>query len=149
VHLVSASAPRTTFTTRETIIALRARRKAYRIATDIVYHRPLDVRQIECPACHSTIEPSPTAREETKCRACGQRVPLPCHLRLRPVRTLTPEEVARAEDDARLTLYAEAEAARQERCILRVWLIVGAVAVIVFFLIAYYIGLGDAAPRRF
>lgn len=134
---------------RETLIALRARRKAYRVATDIQYHRPIDVRHIECPSCHSTIQPSPTARDEAVCGACGQRVSLPSYLRLRPVRTLTPDEVARSEEDVRLTLNAEAEAARQERYVLRVYLILGSAAVIVFFLIAYYLGVGAAMPKGF
>jgi hypothetical protein len=134
---------------RETFIALRARREAYRVATDIQYHRPLDVRHIECPSCHSTIEPPPGDSQEAACGACGQRVPLPSYLRLRPVRTLTPDEVARSEEDVRMTLYAEAEAARQERYVLRVYLILGSAAVILFFVVAYYLGVGAAMPKGF
>ncbi len=118
---------------RETFIALRARRQAYRIATDILYGRTVDVRSIDCPACHSAIDPAPQAWEVACCRACGQLVPLPSHLRLKPKRKLTASEIEVAAEEERLTAYAQADAARQERYTVWFWMIVGVAVILALF----------------
>ena len=138
-----ASVPRATF------IALRARREAYRIATDILYGRAVDVRVIECPACHSTVTPAPQSIETAVCSACGQRIPLPSHLQRKPKRELTPAEIEAAADDERLTAYAEAEAARQERRLWWFWLIVGTLALIVMFYAIYVMSPRVPVPSAF
>ena len=138
-----ASVPRATF------IALRARREAYRIASDILYGRAVDVRVVECPACHSVVQPAAEAREVAICRACGQQVALPSHLRLKPRRDLTPAEIEAAAEEERLTAYAEAEAARQERFIWSFWIILGAIALIVLFHAIYVFSPRVQVPSAF
>jgi hypothetical protein len=143
VPLVRAPVPRATF------IALRARREAYRIAADIMHGRAIDVRAIECPACHSAIEPAPEAFQVATCHACGQRVALPSHLRLKPRRALSAAEIEAAAEDERLRACAEAEAACQER--FRWWLLIvaGAVALIVMFHAIYVFSPRVQVPSAF
>lgn len=138
-----ASVPRATF------IALRARREAYRISADILYGRTVDVRVIECPACHSTVTPAPQSVEIAVCKACGQRIPLPSHLQRKPKRELTAAEIEAVAEDERLTAYAEAEAARQERRLLWFWLIAGALGVIVMFYAVYVMSPRVPSPGAF
>ena len=122
---------------RETFIALRARRQAYRVATDILYGRAVDVRGIECPACHSRLQPSAATHEIAVCGACGQHVLLPSHLKLKPNREVTPSELAALAEDERLAAEAEAEAARAERRLIWFWIIAVAAVVIALFFGVY------------
>jgi hypothetical protein len=134
---------------RETFIALRARRAAYRIATDILYGRAVDVRVIECPACHSQIEPHQYAYDVAVCHACGQRVVLPSHLRLKPRRELSSIEIEAAAEDERLTARAQAKAAREERRLLWACIIIGAALLIVLFYALYVLNPRVRFPGAF
>ena len=119
---------------RETFTALRARRQAYRIATDILYDRSIDIEALDCPACHSVIHPPAGVSAVVRCGACGQLVPLPSHLRLKSHRQLTASEIAQAAEDVRLTLWAEEQAAREERRIFWMWILaVAAVVLMIWF----------------
>src|SRR5688500_5228238 len=70
---------------RETMIALRARRQAHRIAADIAYEQPIDVDTFTCRSCKHVIQPE--VFDEAgwiRCPVCGVRNQLPAHLRSRP-----------------------------------------------------------------
>jgi hypothetical protein len=69
---------------RETMIALRARRQAYRIATDFLYENPIDVETFECRSCGQPIRPSVvSATGWVRCGVCGVGNRVPPHLRTR------------------------------------------------------------------
>jgi DNA-directed RNA polymerase subunit RPC12/RpoP len=66
---------------RETIIALRARREAHRIASDIL-NKPIDPKSLACPRCARQLPLSEFDRSDdtrVDCR-CGALVKLPPHL---------------------------------------------------------------------
>jgi hypothetical protein len=68
--------PRATFT------ALRARRQAYQIATDILYEAPIDVSTVACSGCGEWIEVGGSAvTDPLICPRCSKTTPLPAYLR--------------------------------------------------------------------
>ena len=69
---------------RQTMIALRARRQAYRIATDFLYDERIDVESFSCRACgHDLTARAFTVLGWLQCPACGSRNRAPAHLRSR------------------------------------------------------------------
>ena len=67
---------------RETFAALRARHEAYRVASDILYEEPIDVRTVACSGCGGWIDVhGGTVTDPIRCPACGTRMPLPPHIR--------------------------------------------------------------------
>jgi len=67
---------------RQTMIALRARRQAYRIATDFLYDQPIDVQTIACRACGKRLKKRRmSAKGWIRCRRCGVFTKAPPHLR--------------------------------------------------------------------
>jgi hypothetical protein len=67
---------------RQTFIALRARRQAYRIATDFLYDQPIDVETINCRACGKRLKRRRmSAKGWIRCRRCGVFTKAPPHLR--------------------------------------------------------------------
>ena len=71
-----ASVPRATF------IALRARREALQIASDILYEQPIEVRTVACSACGEWIDVrGKTTTDPLTCPACSATTPLPAYLR--------------------------------------------------------------------
>src|SRR5688572_8846924 len=77
---------------RQTFIALRARRAAYRIAADFLYDEPIDVEAFACRSCGRQIRPRVVSTEgSVRCGVCGVRNVVPPHLRTRqapPARVL-------------------------------------------------------------
>ena len=65
---------------RESLIALRARRQAYQIASGFEYGAPIDVSQ-HCPFCEEVLhveDAKPT--RWVKCRKCGEASQLPPYM---------------------------------------------------------------------
>ena len=68
----------------ETIVALRARHEALRIAQAVIRGAGVDVEQLNCHACGTDLDwRNPTGHVATDCPACGAVNELPCHLRYR------------------------------------------------------------------
>ena len=73
---MTASAPRTTFTT------LRARREALHVASDILYEEPIDVRTVACRGCGTWLDVhARTVTDPLTCPQCSTKTPLPGYLR--------------------------------------------------------------------
>ena len=73
---MSASVPRATFA------ALRARREALHVASDILYEEPIDVRTVACSGCGAWIDVrARTITNPLTCPACGAKTPLPAYFR--------------------------------------------------------------------
>ncbi|MDQ3439938.1 MAG: hypothetical protein M3478_06260 [Planctomycetota bacterium] len=71
-----ASVPRATF------IALRARREALHIASDVLYEAPIDVRTVACSGCGAWIDVrGKTITDPLTCPTCFAKTPLPAYLR--------------------------------------------------------------------
>ena len=69
---------------RQTFIALRARRQAYRIAADFLYDEPIDVESFPCSACGQPIHVEEVnAVGNLPCPSCGEWNRAPAHLRSR------------------------------------------------------------------
>lgn len=128
---------------RETFIALRARRQAYRIAADCLYGRAMDVSAIDCPACHCSIHPAQEGSIVVRCDACGQYVASPSAQWLTPRTQLTAREVRKAAEDERMTAYAEEKGAREKRMILGFWMFAVAAT-----LVALLFGICISTPFR-
>jgi hypothetical protein len=83
---VSASAPRTTFTT------LRARREALHVASDILYEEPIDVRTVACSGCGGWLDVrAKTITDPLTCPACSAKTPLPGYLRAKYIAREVPK----------------------------------------------------------
>ena len=75
---------------RQTFIALRARRQAYRIAADFLYDEPIDVESFPCSACGQPIHVEEVnAVGNLPCPSCGTWNRAPAHLRSRRTPNLT------------------------------------------------------------
>ena len=71
-----ASIPRATF------IALRARREALHVASDVLYEAPIEVRTVACSGCGGWIEVrGKTIANPLTCPTCGAKTPLPAYFR--------------------------------------------------------------------
>ena len=69
---------------RQTFIALRARRQAYRIATDFIYENPIDVETFPCRSCGHQVHPREMSDAGwVLCTVCGESNLAPPHLRSR------------------------------------------------------------------
>ena len=88
---------------RQTFIALRARRQAYRIAADFLYDEPIDVETFPCRACGHQIRPFEMSDAGwVLCSVCGESNLAPPHLRSRTtVRCVPREQFDQWEDSAR------------------------------------------------
>jgi hypothetical protein len=68
----------------ETIVALRARHEAFRIAEAILRGDGVDVEHFTCHACAAQLDGKHTNTEVAiDCSICGALNELPCHLRYR------------------------------------------------------------------
>ena len=69
----------------ETIVALRARHEAFRIASALFRGGGVDVEQLNCHACGQAIDWKKAAEGAAfvDCPSCGTFNELPCHLRYR------------------------------------------------------------------
>ena len=69
---------------RETFIALRARRQAYRVAADFLYEDPIDVETFACRSCGQQIRPDVVGVNGiVRCGVCGVKNQVSPHLRTR------------------------------------------------------------------
>ncbi len=66
---------------RETFIALRARRQAYHIATDILYEEPIDLRTVCCFVCGACSDVPDSQLAEVVCGRCGSPLSLAAHIK--------------------------------------------------------------------
>ena len=67
---------------RQTFVALRARRQAYRVAADFLYDQPIDVDTFACRSCGNTLTGHrPIFRRSLCCPRCGVRNRMPTYLR--------------------------------------------------------------------
>ena len=67
---------------RATFIALRARREALQIASDILYEQPIEVRTVACSGCGEWIDVrGKTTTDPLTCPVCSATTPLPAYLR--------------------------------------------------------------------
>ena len=80
---------------RETYVALRARREAYQIASEILYEAPIDVRAVPCGGCGRWSEVrGSTVTDPLTCPACKARTPLPPYLRAKYLPRMPPRKFA-------------------------------------------------------
>ena len=91
----------------ETIVALRARHEAFRIATSLFRGGGVDVEHLNCHACGQPIDWRTAADGEAfvDCPSCGTFNELPCHLRYR---------VPPGEDPPAMIDYASIEPDRRQ-----------------------------------
>ena len=67
---------------RQTFIALRARRQAYRIAADFLYDQPIDVNTVACRVCGTDLTRRVLSDDyRIYCPHCGAETTLPPHRR--------------------------------------------------------------------
>lgn len=112
---------------RQTMIALRARRQAYRIATDFLYEEPIDVSSFSCRLCGTEIRPRVVdSKGNVCCGVCGAVNRVPPHLR-----DLQPPTAALAEPQRRWRDgYSTRRITRRTSILLLMALIVALVLVI-------------------
>ena len=97
---------------RETYIALRARRQAYRIASDILYEEPIDVSTLFCQGCGAELGRSDTSFTDPMiCPHCDTATPVPAHLLKQVIQPAVPLPPALLE------YMTDEDALRQERLI--------------------------------
>ena len=78
---------------RESMIALRARHKAHRVASDILYDQPIDIDHFECANCREKLDWRNSSRHYTvKCHICRFVNPVPDYLKPRVAEQLPPPE---------------------------------------------------------
>jgi len=116
---------------RETMIALRARRAAHRIASDIAYEQPIDVDTFTCRSCGHVIRPEVfDDAGGLRCGVCGVRNQLPSHLRSR-----TPTPVVAQQ--GKLDYWPSDGHEERRRRVLWIVLIVIYTAMVMAWLIAF------------
>ena len=63
-----------------TMIALRARRQAYHVASDILYEEPIDLRTVDCFRCGAHYNASVATVTEPTCARCGAPLALTAYI---------------------------------------------------------------------
>jgi hypothetical protein len=66
---------------RPTMIALRARRQAYQIASDILYEEPLALRTVHCFRCEAHYNVTVANVADYSCAQCGAPLDLSTHVK--------------------------------------------------------------------
>jgi hypothetical protein len=113
------------------MIALRARRQAYRIAADFLYEQPIDVDTFACRSCGHLIRPEVfDDAGRLHCGVCGVRNQVPNHLRSRTTAPVVAES-------GKLDYWPSDAHEERRRRVLWVVLIVVYTAMVMAWLIAF------------